>query len=101
MNEIKPHQCPKHSKCSAPLCPLDPEWMKRRMLKDDRVCFYLTEASKVGAKSRFQKRKDESIFRIAFSRMPLMKQHNKIIKKRLEKSSLTGSQISVAKFSRD
>ena len=101
MIEIKPNQCPKHSKCSAPLCPLDPDWEKRKMIKEDRVCFYLLEASKPGAEERFENRKDKAIYLVARSRMPFMSKSNKILGKRLERSSLTGSQISVAKFSRD
>ena len=101
MKEIKPSQCPKHSKCSAPLCPLDPDWEKRKMIKEDRVCFYLSEASKPGANARFEHRKDKAIYLVVRSRIPAMKKHNKILGKRLERASLTGSQISVAKFSRN
>ena len=101
MKEIKPSKCPKHSKCSAPLCPLDRDWQKRKMIKEDRVCFYLNEAAKPGAEDRFKGRKDEVIFQIAFARMPFMKKRNKVLGRRLEKASLTGTQISAAKFSRD
>lgn len=71
------------------------------MIKEDRACFYLLEASKPGAEERFENRKDKAIYLVARSRMPFMKKRNKILGKRLERSSLTGSQISVAKFSRD
>ena len=101
MNELKPQHCTKHSKCSAPLCPLDPDWEKRKMIKDDRVCFYLAEASKPGAEARFESRKDKAIYLVVRARMPFMKTHNKILGRRLERASLTGSQISAAKFSRD
>ena len=97
MKMIEPKQCPKHSKCSAPLCPLDPDWEKRVMQKDDRTCFYLNEASKPEAAKRFEGRKDEFIFQIAYRRMPLMKKRNSILKKRLEKASLTGSRITISK----
>ena len=100
MKEIKPSQCPKHSKCSAPLCPLDPDWEKRKMIKEDRVCFYLLEASKPGADERFEKRKDKTIYLVACSRMPFMKKRNRMLGKRLERASLTSTQISAAKFSR-
>lgn len=97
MKMIEPKQCPKYSKCSAPLCPLDPDWEKRVMQKDDRTCFYLNEASKPEAAKRFEGRKDEFIFQIAYRRMPLMKKRNSILKKRLEKASLTGSRITISK----
>ena len=42
--------CPKFCGCSAPICPLDPDWTKRVHLDGERVCFYLTEYSKEAAK---------------------------------------------------
>ena len=70
------------------------------MIKEDRVCFYLIEASKPGANERFEKRKDKTIYLVACSRMPFMKKRNRMLGRRLERSSLTGTQISAAKFSR-
>lgn len=98
MKIFEPKQCPKHSKCSAPLCPLDPDWEKPVMRKDDRTCFYLNEASKPEAAKRFEGRKDEFIFQIAYRRMPLMKKHSSTLKKRLEKASLTASRITISKL---
>ena len=83
MKVIKPSQCPKHSKCSAPLCPLDRDWQKRKMIKEDRVCFYLSEASKPGANARFENRKDKAIYLVVRSRMPFMKKHNKMVAREL------------------
>ena len=40
--------CPKFDNCSAPICPIDPEWQKRVHIKDDPVCFYLRQHSKHG-----------------------------------------------------
>jgi hypothetical protein len=48
--------CPKWNKCSAPICPLDDEWDRRRMLADEPVCFYLLEHAKEGSKARFEER---------------------------------------------
>jgi len=98
MKMIEPKQCPKYSKCSAPLCPLDPDWEKRVMHKDERSCFYLNEASKPDAAQRFEGRKDEFVFQIAYRRMPLMKKHSSTLKRRLEKASLKGSRITASKF---
>lgn len=43
-----PEQCDKHDRCAAPICPLDPNWMKRTHIKGERVCFYLGEIAKRG-----------------------------------------------------
>lgn len=47
-------RCPKFLRCSAPLCPLDPDWRKRRHVKGDHVCRWLTEWVKDGAWARLQ-----------------------------------------------
>ena len=48
--------CPKLSRCNAPICPLDGDWHLRKMLRDDPVCFYVLEHAKVGSKARFEER---------------------------------------------
>ena len=42
--------CTKFDGCSAPICPLDPDWKKRTHLDGERVCYYLTEYSKEAAR---------------------------------------------------
>ena len=44
------YKCPKFNSCSAPICPLDPNWKLRPYLDGERVCFYQTEYSKVTAR---------------------------------------------------
>jgi hypothetical protein len=41
---MSPNTCPKFDNCSAPICPLDSDWHTRRMLRDERVCYYLLKA---------------------------------------------------------
>ena len=41
-----PSDCPKWSRCNAPICPLDSDWRTRRMLKGEPICAYLLEASR-------------------------------------------------------
>ena len=48
--------CPRWSKCSAPICPLDDQWNWRVMTNSDSVCFYLVESVKRGAEARFRGR---------------------------------------------
>ena len=94
----KMEQCPKYNKCGAIMCPLYDRWRDTRTKKNDpKTCFYLTEASKRGAEERFKGRKDEVIFRTALRQMPFMKKHCCELRRRLEKSSLSGSRISAAR----
>jgi hypothetical protein len=87
------YDCPKFSKCSAPLCPLDPDWKKRSMTKDERVCFYLREAVKEGAQERFQGGIAEEIYFQAVDLLPEMLAHSGSLQKRLQKARTTGSKI--------
>ena len=38
--------CPRWDRCSAPLCPLDPEWRRRTMQPSESTCAYLRELAK-------------------------------------------------------
>lgn len=48
--------CPKFSKCSAPICPIDAFWELRTMRSSESVCFYLLEHAKADSKARFEGR---------------------------------------------
>ena len=43
---MKMEDCKKYDSCSAPICPLDPDYKLRVHLAADRVCLYLREYSK-------------------------------------------------------
>ena len=93
----KMEQCPKFNHCEAPVCPLDKNWRSCRTGKDEQVCFYLREASKDDARELFNGRKDEPIFKISLAMMPIMKRRDSVLRRRLEKCSLSGSRISAAR----
>ena len=44
--QIDPSACPKFNSCSAPICPLDPDWQLRSHLPGERVCLWLREIAK-------------------------------------------------------
>lgn len=44
--------CPRYEACSAPVCPIDPDYKFSQMLKDEPVCVYLRELSKPGGRER-------------------------------------------------
>ena len=39
-----PFHCKKFSTCNAPICPLDPDWAKRAMIRNEGICYYLKDA---------------------------------------------------------
>lgn len=48
--------CPKFSKCSAPIRPIDTLWELRTMRISKSVCFYLLEHAEADSKARFEGR---------------------------------------------
>ena len=47
-------KCPKFNQCNAPICPLDPEWKKRKHISGDKCCAYLLESSKADSDIVFE-----------------------------------------------
>ena len=54
VNNLASISCDRFNRCSANICPLDPEWHKRKHLNGERICFYLLEAQKTNAKAVFE-----------------------------------------------
>lgn len=46
-------RCPKFDVCSAPVCPLDPQWRSRPMLSSERACTWLLEMVKEGSGTQY------------------------------------------------
>lgn len=49
----RPEDCPRYDRCSANVCPLDADWHKRRHVRGDETCFFLTESAKPNAVENF------------------------------------------------
>lgn len=84
-------ECSKFQKCSAALCPLDPDWQSRTMIREDTVCSYMSEAVKNGAETRFKGVTDEAIYLQARDVLPQMMSSSNTLKKRLQRAALTRS----------
>ena len=85
--------CPKYKSCSAPICPLDPNWRKARHLKGERICFYLCEAQKVDAEAIFRGRGFRYLYQLMVEATPDMSIRWSTIKKALVKAAKTGSRL--------
>ena len=90
---MKMEDCPKYERCSAPICPLDPNWRKRRHLKGERVCFYLCEAQKGGSEAIFGGRGLGYLYRLMVEATPAISTRWGTIKKALVKAAKTGSRL--------
>ena len=97
----KMYQCPKYGGCEAPLCPLDEEWDKRKMLQNDNLCHYLCEASKEGVIERFKGRYDEPVFMQAFGLCKEMRHYSKALDRGLDRASKAPSVIPMIQLELD
>jgi hypothetical protein len=90
MNKI---DCDRFQTCSANICPLDAEWPKRKHLNGERVCFYLIEAQKTGAKAIFDKCGRAYLYQLIQDAIPNIVARHSIIKRALENAKKTGSRM--------
>lgn len=86
-------QCPKWNKCNAPACPIDPDWHKRALMNDDPVCFYMQEAVKNGAATRFQVAGLGELHALIQSMTPAMAFRWSRVRKALDRAKLSGSRM--------
>jgi hypothetical protein len=87
------YQCPRYIDCSAPLCPLDPDWRTRIHRSGDRVCFYLREAVKAGAPERFKGGADAPIYLAATDMLAQSTTFVSDLRKRLKDAASSGSRV--------
>lgn len=88
-----PVDCPKFIQCSAPICPLDAEWGKRVHLKDERVCFYLTEAVKDHAQVNFEGVRLGKLFEVIHRHTPAIISRHAPLRKALARAACSGSRM--------
>ena len=94
---IAPDSCPKYEKCSANICPLDPDWQLRTHLNSEPVCFYLREYVKQGGIARLRGCIPREMLEQIAEVLPEIKSRYGTIKRRLESAAKTGSKIDALK----
>ena len=85
--------CPKWQKCSAPTCPIDPDWSLRRHLDGERICQYLTEAVKPGAESILRGVLPTELIAQINLVVSEINTRQHCLKKALQRAALTGSKM--------
>ena len=86
-------ECPRYHKCSASICPADPDWQSRAVTKDDSVCFYLLEACKDGAATRFEAAGELHMLDQVHRTMPAIKSAHPRLRDALNRARLSGSKM--------
>lgn len=85
--------CSKFHHCSAPICPIDSNWQKRKHLKGERVCFYLCETQKYDSEAIFRGKGLEKLYQRMVKAAPDISVQWGTIKKALTKAAKTDSRI--------
>ena len=93
MNNLTPDQCPKFQQCSAPICPLDAEWQKRKHINGERVCFYLIETQKANAIANFGVRALGYLYQAIVRRTSDIADTHSTIKKAMDRAKKTSSRM--------
>ena len=71
------------------------------MLRDEHLCYYLTEASKAGAHERFQNRYDFDIYMVAEESLPGMRKVFKELDREIRRASERPSVIPMVQLDLD
>lgn len=85
--------CPKFSNCSAPVCPLDPEWPRARHLPGERVCLWLRELVKEGGEARVAHASTEDLATRVGLVLPDIVASNSDIRSKLRDAARTGTKL--------
>ena len=85
--------CPKFSRCNAPICPLDGEWDRRKMLDDEPVCFYLLEHAKEGSKARFEERGLRELYEVIDRVLPEQSSKWGKLRRTYKRAKTSGSRL--------
>jgi hypothetical protein len=92
MNPMK--ACPRYDTCSAPICPLDPDWRRRSHLPGERVCVWLTELSKPCGEERIRSRLAVPTADRVVQVYPRIREHGGAnLRCALDRASRTGSKL--------
>ena len=86
-------QCPRFEKCSAPICPLDPDWQKCTLMNTDPVCYYQTEHAKTDAKAVFEGRGLSWLFELVSKPTPSICYKWGRIRRAVERAKQSGSKM--------
>jgi hypothetical protein len=86
-------ECPRYLTCSAPVCPLDPIWKRRKHLPGERVCIWLSELAKPGGPQILEQELAADAAQDITQRAPLISVKFSLIRRALERAARSGSRV--------
>lgn len=93
------YACPKFSTCSAPICPMHPDWRKQAHLHGESVCLWLRELQKDGGNERVRgvlvTDQLEAVLRVSREVMVTSSVHDGLgdVRRRLKAAARNGSKL--------
>ena len=92
---MKITDCPKWIKCSAPICPVDDEYLSRVHIAGEKICFYLNEYAKPHARTKLKGCIAEEHYQaIAKAHLKIIDRYAPI-KKALQRAANTESRLGI------
>lgn len=91
-----PQECPKWTRCSVPICPLDPQASARIMLPGEQVCTYISEFVKDSSSKTFDAAGLGWLHSAIKTVLPEIEHTHSAIRYRLKRAKKTGSKIAAA-----
>lgn len=88
---MSPSNCPRFDDCSAPICPLDPEWRYRKLVGAEAVCFWLREAVKAGGEAEIRAALPDDMARLVLDAVQPMSAAHADIAYTLRRAARSGS----------
>ena len=91
-----PQECPKWTRCSSPICPLDPLASERKMLPGESVCPYISEAVKDKSYVTFEASGLSWLHHAIAQSLPELERRHGSLRYRLKRAKSTGSKMAAA-----
>ena len=87
------YQCPRWERCSAPICPLDPDWPNRKHICREPICHWLKESVKQGGEGVLEQHLPRELAEEVVRVAPLVAATVGDISRRLRRASRQGSRV--------
>ena len=91
--EVRPSLCPRYERCSAPICPMDPDWQRRTHLKGEAVCGLLLELSKTNGEATLRGVLRAEVADAVVTHAPDMLARYAPLRRASEKAATSGSRL--------
>lgn len=90
---VGPQVCSRWDRCSAPICPLDPDWRLRKHLENEPVCGLLLELAKPAGEATLRACVRAEVAQAAITLAPTILGAVGMVRRACERSAKSGSRM--------